>query len=338
MTPEELKGKLDHFMELTEETEWVEFKEARNDFDFDDMGRYFSALSNEANLNSQSSGWLVFGMTNKPPRQIVGTSFRHQSPGLERLKQQIARETNHQLTFSHIHELVVEGKRVILFQIPPAPRGIITTWRGHAYGRIHESLSPLSLYEIEQIRRQAPQEDWSVHICEGATLDDLNPDAITFARKEYKKKHNDLTTEVDQWDDTTFLNKAKVSIGGQVTRAAIILLGRAEAEHFISPAVARITWVLRDEGGNDKDYQHFGPPLLLAVGQVFDKVRNLTYRYLPDASLFPTEVSKYDPWVIREALHNAIAHQDYTKAGKITVVEEPEAVLFTTAGSSCLEP
>jgi len=141
-----------------------------------------------------------------------------------------------------------------------------------------------------------------------------------------------LAPEVDGWDDLTFLNKAKVCINGRITRTAIILLGRNESEHYLSPGIARITWVLKDEKGIEIDYEHFGPPLILAVDQVFSKVRNLTYRYLPDASLFPTEVTQYEPWVIRECLHNCIAHQDYTQGGKINVVEEPGSLLFTNVG------
>jgi ATP-dependent DNA helicase RecG len=90
--------------------------------------------------------------------------------------------------------------------------------------------------------------------------------------------------------------------------------------------------VLKGEGGVEKDYRHFGPPLILAVNQVFGLIRNLTYRYLPNASLFPTEVTQYDPWVIRETLHNSIAHEDYTQAGRINVVEEPDSLLFTNLG------
>jgi ATP-dependent DNA helicase RecG len=90
--------------------------------------------------------------------------------------------------------------------------------------------------------------------------------------------------------------------------------------------------VLRDEMGMEKDYKHFGPPLILSVDQVFAKIRNLTYRYMSDSRLFPTETTQYDPWVIREALHNAIAHQDYTLGGRINVVEEAESLLFTNLG------
>ena len=65
---------LHELLALPAETESVEFKEAKNNYDSDDLGRYLSALSNEANLKGQAAGWLVFGVTNKVPRQIVGTS------------------------------------------------------------------------------------------------------------------------------------------------------------------------------------------------------------------------------------------------------------------------
>ena len=330
--PDEIERKLQELIILPSETEWVEFKEAKSNFDFDDLGKYFSALSNEANLKGQPAGWLVFGVRNKRPRQVCGSQFRPHRSSLDKLKQEITQLTNNRISFDDIHELAMPQGRVVMFQIRPALRGMPTSWKGHFYGRDGESLGPLNLQEIEQIRRQVTHEDWSAQPCDGATLSDLDTQALAFARQEYKKKYPPLALEVDQWLDLTFLNKSKVCINGKITRAAIILLGKNEAEHFLSPAIARITWVLKDAGGAEKDYQHFGPPLLLAVDQVFAKIRNLTYRYLPNASLFPTEINQYDPWVIRETLHNCIAHQDYTLGGRINVVEEPESLLFTNVG------
>ncbi len=324
----DLKVQLQEMLRLPAETEWIEFKEARTNFDFDDIGKYFSALSNEANLKGKSAGWLIFGVTDKPPRVIVGSDYRNTPPGLDRLKQKIAQHTNHQMAFVAIHELIVEGKRVVMFEIPPAARGIPTTWNGVAYGRVHESLAPLALYEIEEIRSQAPQDDWSAKVCEGATLADLDPEAIAFAREKYKEKHPDLAGEVDGWDNGTFLTKAKVCVQGRVTNAAIILLGRSEAANLLSPAIAQITWVLRDTDGVEVDYAHFGLP----VDRVFRKVRNLTIRYISGETLFPLEVSQYDPWVIREALHNCIAHQDYQQSARITVTERPGSLTFTNRG------
>ena len=112
-----------------------------------------------------------------------------------------------------------------------------------------------------------------------------------------------------------------------------MLLGKEESEHYLSPAAAKVSWILKDDKGTEQDYQVFGPPFLLNVDNVFNKVRNLTYRYMRNERLFPTEASQYEPWVIREALHNAIAHQDYSLCGRIVLVEEPGSVLITNRGS-----
>ena len=185
MTPAELQAELAKLLALPAETECVEFKEAKNNFDFDDLGKYFSALSNEANLTGEPCAWLVFGVTDKPPRHIVGSKYRLQAPGLDRLKSEIARHTNHQITFRGIHEVKTPTGRVVMFQIPASPRGIPTVWNGRAYGRHGEVASPLTLQEIEQIRKQAVHEDWSVQTCPRATLSDLDPEAIAFARRRY---------------------------------------------------------------------------------------------------------------------------------------------------------
>ena len=331
MTPAELHNTLNELIALPAETEWVEFKEAKGNFHFPDLGKYFSALSNEANLRRQAYGWLVFGVKDKP-RGIVGSQYRPHRPALDRLKQEIANHTTNHMTFQEIYELTTSKGRVVMFQIPAAMRGMPTAWQGHYYGRYGESLGPLTLNEIEQIRQQAMYDDWSAHLCDGATLDDLDPEAIRTARQQYKEKFPRLADEVDQWDDLTFLNKAKVCLNGRITKTAIVLLGKDEASHYLLPARAWITWVLKEPKGPPRDYAHFGAPLLLAVDQVFARVRNLIIRYLPANTLFPHEVTQYDPWVMRELLHNCIAHQDYRRGGRINVVEEPEALLFTNLG------
>lgn len=47
------------------ENEVVEFKSAEKSFDFNDLGEYFSALSNEANLRGLDFAWLIFGYDEK---------------------------------------------------------------------------------------------------------------------------------------------------------------------------------------------------------------------------------------------------------------------------------
>ncbi len=330
--PEDLLAVLHDLMALPTETEWVEFKEAKVTFDFDEIGRYVSALSNEANLNRKTEGWLIFGVTDRPPRRIVGSHYRETAPGIERLKREISLETNHGFTFVEIHEHQTPDGRVVMFRIPPATRGIPTEWRGVVYGRVHESLCTLSFEKSQRIRDQSATLDWSAQVCEGATIDDLDPEAIAFARGQFKEKYPKLAEEVDSWGDGEFLNRAKLCVDGRIPNSALLLLGKSEAERYLSPARSQITWILKDEGGVDKDYAHFGAPLILTVGAVFGKIRNLTYRHISDETLFPLEISQYDTWVIREVLHNCIAHQDYSKSARISVVERSDSLLFTNRG------
>lgn len=327
----DISTKLQTLLELSAENEVLEFKEAKNGYDFTKLGKYFSALSNEANLKRQKSAWLVFGVNDK--RVVVGSQFRLVRKDLDHLKEEIANKTTNRITFIDIHEVGEAGKRVVVFEIPAAPKGIPIAFDGHYYGRDGEALSPLNLEEIERIRRQAVLEDWSAVLVAKATLDDLDPDAILLARKNFKNKFPDKADEVDAWNDATFLNKAKLTIKGKMTRTALLLLGKDESEHFLLPADPKIRWLLKDSNGNDRDYALFGIPWLLAVDKVFNKIRNIKYRYLQKGTLFPEEVDQYAPYAIREALNNCIAHQDYTLAGRINVVEHDESLTFTNLGS-----
>jgi len=163
-----------------------------------------------------------------------------------------------------------------------------------------------------------------------ATIDDLDGEAIAKARENYKNKFPEKAKEVDAWDDITFLNKAKVTSKGRITRTAIILLGKSESEHLVSPADVKIRWILKDAKGNERDYHIESCPFLLAVDKIYAKIRNLKYRYMKEGTLFPDEMDQYEPFVIREAINNCIAHQDYTKGGRINVVEMEDQLIFTT--------
>ena len=151
MNTRNLKKTLDELRALRKETEWVEFKQARTSFDFDRLGKYFSALSNEANLKDREYGWLVFGITDED-RKIIGTQYRLNKAKLDRLKLEVANGTTNRMTFMEIHELLLSEGRVIMFQVPAATRGIPTAWKGHYYGREGESINALSLQEIEHMR------------------------------------------------------------------------------------------------------------------------------------------------------------------------------------------
>ncbi|HRX28867.1 MAG TPA: putative DNA binding domain-containing protein [Saprospiraceae bacterium] len=321
---------LNNLLSLTTENEVVEFKEAKNQFDKNKLGQYFSALSNEANLKGKPNAWMVLGVRND--KSVVGTSINdHQ---INEYKAEMANHTSPKLSFIDVHSVKYKGLDVLLFEIPAAPQGTAVSWKGHRYGRDGESLGGLNDYELKQIQSQIEKADWSVQIIEHATLDDLSTEAITMARKQFTEKNPKLKEEIHTWDNATFLNKAKVCINGKITNTAILLLGKPESEHFISPATAKISWILKDRDNIEKDYEHFTCPLLLEVENVKAKIRNLKYRYIKDGTLFPDEVDQYDPYIVREALNNCIAHQDYTLGGKINVVEHEDGRLtFANSGT-----
>ena len=332
MTPKQLQVTLNNLRSLSSENEVVEFKEAKNTYDFTKLGKYFSALSNEANLCGKPNAWLIFGVEDKK-HTIVGSQFRPNRKDLDSLKGEIANKTTNRISFIEIYELPEPEGRVVMFKIPAAPKGIPVSFDGHYYARDGEELVPLNLEKIERIRAQATTEDWSVAIIPDAAFEDLDQDAIDLARKNYKSKFPEKAAEVDTWDDVKFLNKAKVTIKGKITRTALILLGKDESEHFLNPAEVKIRWKLVDENNNDIDYEIFGLPLILSVEKVFAKIRNIKYRYMKEGTIFPDEVAKYEPFSIREAINNCIAHQDYTKGARINVIEMEDQLVFTNHGT-----
>lgn len=316
------------------ENEVVEFKEAKSNYNFNDIGKYFSALSNEANLRGKREGWLIFGITNT--MQVVGSSYRNGTQSLQSLKKEIRSQTNQGLIFQEIYELRVEGKRVIMFQIPPAIPGIPTTWDDMAYSRAYESVCPLPMNKLDAIRHQIGF-DWSKAVVEEASMEDLDTQAVQRARElfiQHETQRGKDKAYFENLSDEQLLNKAGILLGGKVTRTALLLLGNEYAKNYFDGFVPRITWTLYNQDGSVKTYEHFDTPFLLAVDKVFGHIRNVKYRYIAgQQTLFPEEVDQYDAALIKEILHNCIAHQDYTLRGKINVEEFEDYLAFINEGS-----
>ena len=284
---------LEELLSLPSENEIVEFKKAENQFDKDDLGKYFSALSNEANLKSVANAWIVIGV--KDDRTISGTNITDQQ--INNYKQEIGKNTSPTINFIDVYRICREGKQVLLFAIPPAPKGMPIAWKGHRYGRDGESLVGLNDTKYSTIKAQLINEDWSAKIVKKATIDDLSKEAIQKAREQYSIKNPKLKEEIATWSDAKFLDKAKLTIKGEITNTTIILLGKPESEHYLSPSVAKLTWILKDKDNIEKDYEHFSCPFILSIDNLKLKIRNLKYRYIKEEGLFPEEVEQYDPFI-----------------------------------------
>jgi ATP-dependent DNA helicase RecG len=330
MTPAELDAKLAELVAGWEH-ECVEFKDANDNFPTSDIGKYFSALANEANLRGCASGWLVFGVDNKR-RSVIGTHYREDLERLMGLKHQIAQGVDPSTTFANIHVLAHALGRVVMFEVPAAPRGMPIAWQRHFYARDGESLAGLDLVKLDAMRAQTGAEDWSAGLCELATLDDLDPDALREAREIFVRRYGERIAEatIRSWDDMAFLAQLKLAINGRLTRAALVLLGRHTCTHHLSPFVAELSWKLE---GEERAYEHFHPPFLLATSRLYQRIRNLPLTLLPAGQLIPYEVPKYDQRIVLEALHNCIAHQDWRACERILVIERPGELEFSNAGA-----
>jgi ATP-dependent DNA helicase RecG len=328
-----LKALIDSLREEPHETEWLEFK--CNNKQPELIGKYLSALSNSACIENKKYGYLLLGIDDET-HAVVGTSFKPRSSkgkGNEDLEPWLAR-----LLSSHVHFKIFEydynGMAVVIFRVD-ATTNIPVRFNGHEYIRVGSTLKSLADYqERAKLIWNRSQEDWSAQAVNEASLDDLDSDAFAQARESFKEKHQNDTfyREIDEWDDWTFLRKAGLATGQQLNRTAILLLGKPESAMFLTPHVAQISWILKGADGIEMDYQHFAPPFLSNVNRLFARIRNLTLRELPGGTLFPVEISQYDEWVVREALHNCIAHQDYILCSRIIVVEQPDELLFVNAG------
>jgi len=326
----ELTALLDGLI-ATWENEVVEFKQAGEGFSTSDIGKYFSALANEANLRGAEKAWLVFGVANKS-RLIVGTDYRRDVDRLHSLKMQVAQNTEPSITFRNIHELYHARGRVVLFEVPAAPRGMPIAWKGHYHARAGESLVGLGMDKQDEIRQQTIMSDWSAQVVHGATTIDLDEHALQTARESYARKYSNRfpEEEVMGWPLETFLDRARLTQAGQITRTTLLLLGKPESAYLLSPHPAQMTWKLE---GPERAYEHFGPPFLLNTSALYQKVRNIQLRILPEDQLLPVEVSKYDQKIVLEALHNCIAHQDFARNGRVIVTETPDRLIFENEGS-----
>lgn len=344
MTDAELLTTLDQLRSRPNETTTVEFKS--NLSEPKAMGEYISALANAAALAGHSRAWLVWGVEDGT-HNVVGTAFdpfNARGEGNQSLIMWLQHLTSPRADFE-FHAVIHGDGRVVMLEIHPARTAPIA-FQGVRYIRIDSHKVKLSEHldkEARLFEALGVRGDWTGEIVADATLEDLDPDAVEFARArfiDYRVRsepdvgqHARIRSEAGNWDLPTLLNKAHVTKQGRITRAALLLLGRDEAAHFLAPADAKISWILRGEANETMSSQHFGLPFIRSTEDVFRKVRNLQLEHMPDGSLFPTPVAQYDAWVIREALHNCIAHQDYALGGKINVVEHPDRLVFTNLGS-----
>jgi ATP-dependent DNA helicase RecG len=331
MNKEQLNDLLEKLVALPSETEWVEFKLNKGSISNEQIGEYISALSNGATIANKPFGYLVWGI-NDSSHDIMGTnfSFIDAKQGNQNLELWLRTLLRPKINFE-IFEFTYHNQPIVLLRIPSA-KSEPTHFQKKAYIRIGSNKTDLMNYPDYIRIIYNSQEDWSAKIIEKASIKDLDQEALKVARLKFKERNtkNNFYNQIDTWDDITFLDKAKINIKGKITNTSILLLGKEESSHFLLPAISEITWKLETE---ESAYEHFSTPFLLNTTKVLNQIRNVKYKFFPKNELLSTTVNKYDTRSILEALHNCIAHQDYSLHSRIIVTEKIDKLIFSNAGS-----
>ena len=313
---------------IKKENRYLEFKS--NYQDAQKLGKYISALSNGACLDRQDFAYLYFGINDKT-LDAEGTTFdplRTKAIGNQDLELYLRQYISPKINFS-IDTFLYENKtRMVVFKIPAAVNEP-TCFMGKSYIRVDSHITELSPY-VEWTRTIYNSKiDWTAEIIEEATINDLDPDAIDLARKGFKQRYPDLAKDVDMWSDTTFLDKAKLTQDGKITRAALLLVGREEKAYLLNH-ISQLVWKCFQEGEIFGDI--YTIPYIKTTSELLNRIRNYRFKIYPSNSLIPAEVWKYDTESILEGLHNCIAHQDYVLGERLVVTEDKDKLTFENAG------
>ena len=303
------------------ENEVVEFKKSEYNFDFDDLGKYFSALSNEANLHDNDFAWLVLGVHDKT-REIIGTSYKNSFESLQKLKHDFAQHTTNNNTFRDIHELTIDGKRVLLFQIPAAPKGIPVAWKGHFYARQGESLAALDMGKYDEIRRQNTQQDWSAEVIPHATINDLDKEKIRwFVGMAREKRKFPL-----QYNDDNILQIMNslhlLTPDNQLRNAALLLFAKDTQKWFTTATIKCAQFYGNQVQKPMASQQIYGGSIFemvdLAVSFVMARIDQRVGQRTHSAQV--DVMSELPVQAVTEAIVNAVVHRDYTSNASVQVM------------------
>ncbi len=300
------------------DNEHLEFKEAKNNFHFDTLVRYCAALANEG------GGRIVFGVTDKRPRRIVGSRA---SENLERTKAGLVERLH---ICVDAEEVGHSQGRVLIFHVPARPIGIAIQYEGAYWMRAGEDLVAMTPDQLKRIFDEGVP-DFSALVCPGATLSDLDPAAIEELRSLWRRKSGNPA--LDSVSDEQLLHDAELVFDDGVTYAALVLLGSRRAlGRFLAQAETVFEYRLSETSVEHQARTEFREGFFLFKDGLWEEVNRRNDIQHVQEGLFIRDVPTFNEQVVREAILNAVSHRDYRLPNSVFIRQYPRKLELVSPG------
>lgn len=308
------------------EDEHLEFKEAKHRFDFELLVRYCCALANEG------GGKIVLGMTDKLPRQVCGTTafsdvLRTKAGVGERLRLRV-----------NAIEVLHDQGRVLVFDVPPRPLGVPIEYKGGFWMRRGEELVGMTPDQLQRILAETVI-DYSATILQEALFSDLDPKAIQRFRGLWLKKlgqreeSKPLVARLKKLTDQQLLIDAELVVDGNVTVAAIVLMGKREAMgRLLANAETIFEYRNTRAAGPPQFRKEFREGFFLYYDELWELVNRWNTRQTFQEGFAILDIETFNERVVREATLNAISHRDYTHAGSVFLRVQGQEIEIDSPG------
>lgn len=284
---------------------------------------YVIALCNEG------GGRLVIGMHDNYPHRVTGT--RQAQDAIGQLESDIYRDTTIRPEIYELYD--EENRRVLVIEVPSRPIGKVFKFEDVPLMRVGEELKPMSDAMYLKILQES-EPDFSEKICEGLTLEDLDEEAIRVMKQGYAQRWNKpefvSTPTLQVLHDFALMNK-----DGQLTNAALILLGKSEAirKHMYCNRVT-VEYRLYHSMIEYTARQEFQEPLVLMVDSVWNYINQPASNPLQhyNDGFRIGDIPAFNREVVREAILNACCHRVMYIQSDVVIKQYPDQLIITNAG------
>ena len=282
-----------------------QFKEAKNRYDFEDALKCCCALSNSG------GGKFILGITDKRPRRVVGSNAFTQP---ERTRERLADKLRIKVDFS-LHKCGED--RILVFDIATRPVGVPVQVNGIAWWYDGDSLVPIPPDVLREIYFEI-EPDFSGEICGGATLDDLDENAIgvfqnMWADNSGNNRIRSTSTEQLMVDCGAVKNNG-------VTYAALILFGKsASLMKYLPQSEIILEYRSSNATGPAQQREEFRIGFFSCYNRVWELIdtRNDLQHYQDGFQVL--SLPTFNERVVREALLNATSHRSYRMSSSIFI-------------------